>query len=163
STTQVKSAQTTPTAPPVPSTFSIAALNETKVRTNKRRTLDTDLFLVTAVVLLLLALSGFITWLCLQKAVQLWQKTVAERQFDLGSLYYNGERGPKDLGKAADLYQKAADRGNAGAQNNLGLLYQSGEGVPQDLGKAAELYQKAANQGYVYAQNNLGLLYYNGK
>jgi TPR repeat protein/uncharacterized RDD family membrane protein YckC len=59
--------------------------------------------------------------------------------------------------------QKAANQGNAMAQNNLGWLYQNGEGVPKDLGKAAELYQKAADQGNAFGQNNLGWLYRNGE
>ena len=54
---------------------------------------------------------------------------------------------PKDIGKAAELYQKAADQGNAVAQINLGSLYENGEGVPKDLGKAAELYQKSGRPG----------------
>lgn len=157
STSQVKSTQTTPGPPPVRSISSIAALNEPKVWTSKRRRLDTDLFLVSAVVLLLLALSGFLTWLGLQKAVELWEKAVADR------LYYNAERVPQDLVKAADLYQKAADRGNAGAQNTLGQLYYNGEGVPKDLGRAAGLWQKAADQGDAFALYNLGLLYEQGK
>ena len=53
----------------------------------------------------------------------------------------------KDLGKAIELYQKAADQGYALAQGSLGELYENGEGVQKDLGKAAELYQKAADQG----------------
>jgi hypothetical protein len=69
----------------------------------------------------------------------------------------------RDLGKAAALYQKAADQGHAAEQNNLGLLYQHGEGVPKDLGKAAELYQKAADQGNADAQYNLGWLYEYGR
>jgi len=66
---------------------------------------------------------------------------------------------PKDLGKAAELYQKAADQGNARAQSNLGRFYETGRGVPKDLSKAAELYQKAANQGNARAQYHLGWLY----
>jgi uncharacterized protein len=65
---------------------------------------------------------------------------------------------PKDLGKAAELFQKVADLGNANAQFNLGQLYQNGEGVPKNLGKAAELYQKAANQGYAPASEKLKAL-----
>ena len=80
-----------------------------------------------------------------------------------GWAYQNGLGVPKDLGKAAELYQKAADQGNALAQNNLGWLYQNGQGVPKDLGKAVELYQKAADQGNAFAQNNLGWLYENGQ
>ena len=87
----------------------------------------------------------------------------AQKQNDLGLLYQNGQGVPKDLVKAAELYQKAADQGNAAARNNLGLLYQNGQGVPKDLRKAAELYQKAANQGNAAAQNNLGWLYENGQ
>jgi len=62
---------------------------------------------------------------------------------------------PKDLGKAAELYQKAADQGDPFAQDNLGMLYENGQGVPKDLGRAAELYQRAANQGYQRAIANL--------
>jgi len=62
---------------------------------------------------------------------------------------------PKDLTKAVELYQKAADQGDAFAQTNLGALYESGQGVPQDLEKAAELYQRAANEGYQPAIANL--------
>ena len=65
---------------------------------------------------------------------------------------------PKDLGKAAELYQKAADQGYAVAQFDLGGVYESGDGVPKDLGKAAELYQKAANQGYATAITKLKAL-----
>jgi uncharacterized protein len=62
---------------------------------------------------------------------------------------------PKDLGKAVELYQKAAYQGYANAQNHLGWLYYYGQGVPKDLGKAAELYQKAADQGSQAAIANL--------
>jgi TPR repeat protein len=62
---------------------------------------------------------------------------------------------PRDLEKAADLYQKAADQGNAYAQNELGWLYEYGEGVPEDFKKARELYQKAASQGDKAAINEL--------
>ena len=86
-----------------------------------------------------------------------------QKEANLGWDYQNGQGVPKDLRKAAELYQKAADKGNAFAQNQLGTLYQSGEGVPKDLRKAAELYQKAADQGGAMAQNNLGTLYQSGQ
>ena len=59
--------------------------------------------------------------------------------------------------------QKAAEQGNAGAQNNLGTRYSKGEGVPKDEAKAAQWYQKAAEQGLAVAQNNLGFMYANGR
>jgi len=62
---------------------------------------------------------------------------------------------PKDLGKARELCQKAADQGDASAQYLFGWFYEHGEGVPKDLEKARELYQKAANRGFAPANENL--------
>ncbi len=64
--------------------------------------------------------------------------------------------------KAATLWQKAADQGNASAQYNLGVMYKNGQGVKQDYFKAKELYQKAADQGSAGAQLNLGVMYDEG-
>src|SRR5262249_1362850 len=83
----------------------------------------------------------------------------AAAQNTLGVRYQNGEGVPKDLGKAIELFQKAADNGHAPAQCNLGALYQYGWGVPKDRKKARQLYQKAAEQGHAEAQCNLGALY----
>ena len=81
-------------------------------------------------------------------------KKVSE-QYNLAVRYARGEGVPKDLGKAAELFRKAADQGNADAQDNLGMLYENGRGVPKDLDKAAELYKKAADQGNQHAIVNL--------
>lgn len=54
---------------------------------------------------------------------------------------------------------KAAEGGNADAQNNLGVMYFKGESVPKDLTKAAEWYRKAAEKNHIKAQYNLGILY----
>jgi TPR repeat protein len=67
-----------------------------------------------------------------------------------------------NLGKAAERYRKAADKGDTSAQNDLGWLYENGWGVSKDLEKAAELFQKAADKGNASAQHNLGWLYENG-
>ncbi|HSS99095.1 MAG TPA: serine/threonine-protein kinase [Terriglobales bacterium] len=63
---------------------------------------------------------------------------------------------------AAEWYQKAAERGNAVAQNELGRLYQSGQGVQKDPAKAVEWFHKAADQGHPVAQLNLGIAYDDG-
>jgi len=76
-------------------------------------------------------------------------------QLLLAERYRSGKGVPKDMSKAAELYQKAADQGNHYAQNDLGMLYENGEGVPKDLNKARELYQKAADQGDTWAIENL--------
>jgi TPR repeat protein len=67
-----------------------------------------------------------------------------------------------DLGKVAEVYEKAADQGFAYSQFSLGWLYETGQGVQQDFWKAAELYQSAADQGFAAAQWCLGVLYING-
>ena len=86
----------------------------------------------------------------------------ATAQYELASLYRQGLGVEKDVSKAAQWYQKAANQGLAAAQNYLGVLYQNGNGVEKDLTKAAELYRKAADQGFAGAQNNLGISYQNG-
>jgi hypothetical protein len=53
---------------------------------------------------------------------------------------------------------KAAEQGNAGAENNLGFAYYYGQGVPQNYAHALYWYQKAAAQGDTVAQNNLNAL-----
>jgi TPR repeat protein len=69
----------------------------------------------------------------------------------------------QDLAKAAAIYRKAAEQGDAAAQYNLGIMYDHGRGVPQDYAQAALWYRKAAEQGFASAQLNLGAAYYEGQ
>jgi TPR repeat protein len=147
STAPVKPTETTQSQtaiPPVASISAITALQGLKVWASERW------IIVGATVLLLLLLVGFLILSSHQNAAD---------EFDLGSRYQYGKGVPEDSRKAAELYQKAADKGYAPGQCALGGLYERGEGVPKDLGKAAELYQKAADQGHNYAQFKLGRLY----
>ena len=68
----------------------------------------------------------------------------------------------KDLTKAAEWYQKAAEQGLGSAQYQLGRCYEGGHGVTKDLTKAAEWYRKAAEQGLGLAQYQLGRCYEGG-
>ena len=68
-----------------------------------------------------------------------------------------------DYQKAAELYQKACDGGDAGGCLNLGVLYKIGQGVRQNYQKAAQLYQKACDSGEAKGCSNLGVLYHNGQ
>jgi hypothetical protein len=166
STTPVKSSQTTPTTPKIPSTSLFSGLRESKVWITERRVL-------VSAILLLLGLAAFLIWPGHQKAAKQGNQPAiasletdqgnAATQNNLGRRYYNGEGVPRDLGKAAELFQKAAEQGNADSQNNLGRLYYNGEGVPRDLGKAAELFQKAAEQGNADAQRALARLFVRGE
>src|SRR5262245_2154899 len=112
STTPVKSTQTTPAAPPLPSISSLAALKQRKVWTTQCRIL-----VISAIALLLFALAGLLIWLGRPNAAELWQKAAdqepAAAQYNLGLLYEKGEGVPKDLGKAAKLYKRAADQGDS--------------------------------------------------
>lgn len=87
----------------------------------------------------------------------------AEAQIELGSCYYRGLGVSKDLTKAVEWEQKAAEQGYAFAQNYLGLCYYNGWGVSKDLTKAVELFRKAAEQGYAQAQCYLAVSYANGE
>lgn len=68
----------------------------------------------------------------------------------------------KNYGEALQWYRKAADLGNADAQDRIGYLYEHGLGVSQDFTEAMTWYRKAAEQGQATAQNNIGTLYEKG-
>ena len=65
--------------------------------------------------------------------------------------------------EAVNWYRKAADSGNALAENNLADLYLRGEGVPQDDATAFRLFQQAAAQGQTSARIKLGYMYSAGR
>jgi TPR repeat protein len=67
---------------------------------------------------------------------------------DLGNFHYRGLGGlPEDHARAAELYRRSADMGDARAQANLAHLLEHGEGVPMDIEAAKQLYRQAAEQG----------------
>jgi TPR repeat protein len=68
----------------------------------------------------------------------------------------------KDAAEAVKWFRKAAEQGNADAQNKLGCCYEEGSGAKKDLAEAAKWYRKAAEQGNAYAQHNLGVCYKSG-
>jgi len=76
-------------------------------------------------------------------------------------MYLSGRGVAKDLKKAAQLFEKAANQGNSKAQYNLGLMYLKGSsGVPENREeKAIQLFVRAARQGDPAAQYRLGLMY----
>ena len=83
-------------------------------------------------------------------------------QNDIGLMYLNGDRLPKNLVEAERIFRTLAGRQNAEAQNNLGLMYADGKGVPQSSTEAAAWYRKAAESGNASAQSNLGVAYATG-
>ena len=85
-------------------------------------------------------------------------------------MYAQGQGVPQDYAEAIRWYRRAADQGQAGAQQgaaaaqfNLGVMYHEGRGVPQDYAEAIRWYRRAADQGQAGAQFNLGLMYRDGQ
>jgi TPR repeat protein len=66
-------------------------------------------------------------------------------------MYEDGKGVPQDYATAMGWYRKAAEQGNAVAQNNLGLTYFEGRGVPQDYVIAHMWFNLAAAGGHEYA------------
>ncbi|EJK47697.1 hypothetical protein THAOC_33565, partial [Thalassiosira oceanica] len=81
--------------------------------------------------------------------------------FFLGSQYHYGKYGlEKDVTRALELYERAAELGAKDAHYNLGFLYDEGTDVEKDLAKAIRHYE-AAMCGHVSARYNLGGMEYN--
>lgn len=76
------------------------------------------------------------------------------------ALYYAEGRGGVDIdmNKAAEWFEKAAQRGVVDSQFNLGVLYESGQGVERRVETAFYWYGVAANQGDQTAQARLTIL-----
>jgi localization factor PodJL len=87
---------------------------------------------------------------------------LAPAQFRLGGLYEKGAGVKKDLARARELYEAAADKGNGKAMHNLAVIYAEGVNGPPDYNKAAEWFHKAANHGVRDSQYNLAILYARG-
>lgn len=57
--------------------------------------------------------------------------------------------------KAAEYYQRAADKGIVSCMYKPGNFYENSVGVEQSYEKAAEYYRLAADQGYEKAVDSL--------
>jgi TPR repeat protein len=85
-----------------------------------------------------------------------------EAELDLARAYHLGKGVPVDYAKAADLYRKSAEQGNAKAMYNLGYMQHHGQGMPEDDVKAEGWFQKAADKALPAAQLEVGLAYLHG-
>jgi TPR repeat protein len=68
-----------------------------------------------------------------------------------------------DMGRAVQLYQQAAERGDLRAMVSLAQLRETGTGLPQDPAAAVALYQRAADAGSPDAMINLAVMLFEGK
>jgi hypothetical protein len=110
-------------------------------------------------VLLILCCSGFVFGGELEDTLKKAEQGDAAAQYNLGLIYNNGQRVPKDYKQAVYWYTKSAAQGNAAAQFNLGFMYFNGEGVSQNNEKTVYWWTKSAEQGNADAQFNLGVMY----
>ena len=68
-------------------------------------------------------------------------------QYNIGGMYEFGLGVTEDYAEAAKWYRKAAEQGDARAQNYLGLIYDIGVVVPQDYAEAHMWYDLAGANG----------------
>jgi TPR repeat protein len=85
--------------------------------------------------------------------------TSVESEIKLGAAYLTGNGVSKDDKQAAYWFEKAAEAGDASAQDQIGFFYQAGIGVPADPVRAAHWYHLAAASGLPSAKTNLGVAY----
>lgn len=81
----------------------------------------------------------------------------------LARLYAAGEGVERDLDRARELLQKAADRNDGEAEGLLGECYENGAwGFPRDVQKAFEWYRRSASAGDACGLYNVGRCYLEG-
>lgn len=70
-----------------------------------------------------------------------------QAQFEMGDLYYQGERIERDLDTALAWFEEASVQGHPAAQYRLGLMHYQGEGVERNLPQAYIILKMAAING----------------
>jgi TPR repeat protein len=66
----------------------------------------------------------------------------------------SGKGVAQDTAEAVTWYRKAAEQGNADAENTLGAIYAEGRGVPRDYVRAYAWFSLATLAGDQTAQGN---------
>jgi TPR repeat protein len=96
-------------------------------------------------------------------AATIWQPLAESgdprAQYNLGSLYYDGQGVAQDKTLAIKWWGDAAAQGVIEAQHNLGLVYLSGDGADKDIEKARFWIERAAIAGLGRSQYTLGKMY----
>ncbi|MSR25270.1 MAG: sel1 repeat family protein [Nitrospiraceae bacterium] len=93
-------------------------------------------------------------------------RTQAERLYDCGFKLYSGiDKNIRDIPRALEFLNQAAEMGLAQAQTRLGTIYEMREevdGKENDYSRAMFWYKLAAEQNYPEAQFRIGRLYRQG-
>lgn len=102
----------------------------------------------------------FVVWTAvfLMMTVEGRAETKQGSEFFQGLTAYNLGK----YGKAAVIWSRLAESGNAKAKSSLGTLYYTGSGVPRDFNRARELFLAAAQANIPQAHMFLSLMYRRG-
>lgn len=82
---------------------------------------------------------------------------VTQAQFHIGLCFENGTGKPLDYFQARRWYEKASERGHAGAANNIAILYERGYGGKKCSVTAKQFFRLSASRGTFLLHNNQGL------
>ena len=85
--------------------------------------------------------------LALENCLEMAEAEDMQAQFEMGELYYHGERTERDLPLAMKWYERASIQGHPDAQYRLGLMHATGEGVERNLPQAYIMLKMAAVNG----------------
>src|SRR4051794_11064082 len=80
----------------------------------------------------------------------------ADFQYELATMYYEGEGVEQDYAEAVRWFRRAANQSKVDAQRSLAVMYYEGRGVQENYAEAVKWYCLAAMQGDVGAQCSLG-------
>ena len=82
----------------------------------------------------------------------------AEAIYFLGNQYYYGSLGlTKNVPRAIELYEEAAELGSIDAHHELGFTYYFSNGVEEDKPRGIHHWQQAAMKGHAVSRHNLGV------
>ncbi len=79
-------------------------------------------------------------------------------QYELGQLYYSGERVTQDYGMALQWLEQASIQGEPRAQYRLGMMHFQGEGVQRNLAQAYIILKMASINGHDAAMDSADLV-----
>jgi len=83
-------------------------------------------------------------------------------QYNLATMYHEGQGVERNPTLAAFWYAKAAERGNTASQYWLCIMHREGIGVPRDYAEAFYWCHRAAEKGHAAALFALGQFYFDG-
>lgn len=87
-------------------------------------------------------------------------KGFAKSQFNLGTLYFDGEYGvTQDFAKSLHFYTQAHKNNHPIAAYQIGWMYECGYGVPADQTKALEFYKQSAEHNHLSSLHCMADIY----